>query len=212
MKRDPIVLLVVGMLASVMLLAGVYESHRRRISGVPVIPKSARQTAQDFSLKSLDGKTIHLSDFKGKAVLLNFWATWCEPCKIETPWLVELQNQYGSQGLQILGVDTNDDAPVQDVVTFAKDMGIDYPILVGKESETDAVADAYGGVPFLPQSFVIARDGKVVGRILGLKSKSDIEDAIKLALSQGPVTQSQSRLSPLWGPQEIISALQGVLC
>ena len=110
MKRNPVVLIFVGMLVSVMLLFGVYMAHHRAAPGAEVISKSDHQMAKDFALKSTDGKTVRLSDYKGKAVLLNFWATWCEPCKIETPWLVELQKQYASQGLQILGVDTNDDA------------------------------------------------------------------------------------------------------
>ena len=195
MKRDPLVLIVVGVAISGMLLFGVYQARHRRSAGTGLLPKSAHQMAKDFTLKSLDGKTVHLSDFKGKAVLLNFWATWCDPCKIETPWLVELQKQYGPQGLQILGVDANDDASMDEVAAFAKSMGIDYPILVGKESETDAVANAYGGIPFLPQSFVIDRNGEVVGRILGLKSKSDIEDAIKLALSPAPVDHAMAHKS-----------------
>ena len=190
MKRDPVVLIVVSMVVLVMLIFGAHEARRPRNSGAEVVAKSAQQQAHDFGLKSLDGKTIHLSDYKGKAVLLNFWATWCEPCKIETPWLVELQKQYGAQGLQILGVDADDDSDPSDVSTFVKDMGIDYPVLIGKESETDAVANAYGGIAFLPQSFLISRDGRVVAKILGLKSKSDIEDAIKLALAPVAATQA----------------------
>lgn len=192
MKRDPVVLIVIGVVVVGMLLFGVHEARRPRTSGAGVVPPSAQQHAHDFTLKSLNGGTVHLSDFKGKAVLLNFWATWCEPCKIETPWLVELQKQYGSQGLQIIGVDAGDDLGDKEVNEFVKDMGIDYPILVGKESETDAVADAYGGIAFLPQSFVINRDGKIVAKILGLQSKSDIEDAIKAALA--PVPESQAQL------------------
>src|ERR1700691_5268871 len=113
---------------------------------------SARLTqatvAPDFSLESLDGKSLRLSDLRGKAVLLNFWATWCGPCKIEMPWFVDLQNQYGSQGLQIVGV-AMDDASKEDIAKFAKDMGVNYPVLIGK----DSVGDEYGGVNALPQSF-----------------------------------------------------------
>ena len=197
MKRDPVVLIVVGMLASVMLLFGVHMAHRPAKSGMAA--KGMSQDAHDFTLKSLDGQTVHLSDFKGKAVLLNFWATWCEPCKIETPWLVELQKQYGPQGLQIVGVDMQDDASLEEVASFAKDMGIGYPILVGKPAEQDAIAGAYGGIPFLPETFLISRDGKLVGKILGLKSKSDIEDEIKLALA-APVARAQRLLAPFQFP------------
>ena len=93
MKRDPIVLVVVGAVASLMLLFGVYMSRHRTKSESKVAANGARQEAHDFTLKSMDGKTIHLSDFKGEAVLLNFWETTCEPCKIETPWLVEFQKR-----------------------------------------------------------------------------------------------------------------------
>ena len=81
---------------------------------------------------------MRLSDLRGKAVLLNFWATWCGPCKIEMPWFVELQNQYGAQGLQIVGV-AMDDASKEDIAKFAKDMGVNYPILLGKEAVGDAL-------------------------------------------------------------------------
>jgi len=189
-KRDPLVLLVVGVVVCTMLLFGVYEARRPARSAAPVAAKGATALAQDFTLKSLEGKPVRLADFRGKAVLINFWETECEPCKIETPWLVELQNQYGPQGLQILGV-SMDNSTMNDVVGYAKEMSIDYPILVGKESETDAVANAYGGIAFLPQTFVINRDGKLVGRILGLESRSHIEDEIKMALAQSPASPAQ---------------------
>jgi len=134
--------------------------------------------APDFTLESLDGKSMRLSDMRGKAVLLNFWATWCGPCKIETPWLVELQNQYGSQGLQIIGVEAGNDEK-DDIAKFVKDMGINYPILIGKES----VGDAYGGVPALPETFFIGRDGKIVDKTMGLHGRAEIEDSIKQALN-----------------------------
>ncbi|MFY9744351.1 MAG: TlpA disulfide reductase family protein, partial [Candidatus Sulfotelmatobacter sp.] len=117
------------------------------------------------------------------AVLLNFWATWCGPCKIEMPWFVDQQKEYGSQGLQIVGV-AMDDASKEDIAKFAKDMGVNYPILIGKE----AVGDEYGGVPALPESFLIARDGRIVDRIIGLRGKAEIEDAVKKALDTRPAT------------------------
>src|SRR4030081_3060034 len=108
--------------------------HMARRTG----PRIAKSTvAPDFSLESLDGKSVRLSDLRGKAVLLNFWATWCGPCKIEMPWFVELQNQYGAQGLQVIGV-AMDDASKEDIAKFAKDMGVNYPILIGKESIGDS--------------------------------------------------------------------------
>jgi peroxiredoxin len=186
-KRDPFVIVAVAMVISLLLALGVRRAHHRLPD-----PSSGAigslKTAPDFALASLDGKTtIRLSDYRGKAVLLNFWATWCVPCKIEMPWFVELQNEYGSQGLQVVGV-AMDDASPEDIAKFAKDMGVNYPIAVGKES----VGDAYGGVQFLPASFYIGRDGKVVDKVFGLKGKHEIQDDIKKALAQGSVPSSGS--------------------
>jgi thiol-disulfide isomerase/thioredoxin len=172
-NRNPLALVVVALIAAGMLYFGMHMA--RRSGPTPRIAKSS--PAPDFTLESLDGKNMRLSDLRGKAVLLNFWATWCGPCKIETPWLVELQNQYGSQGLQVIGV-AMDDSGKEDIAKFAKDMGVNYPVLLGKE----AVGDAYGGVPALPESFFIGRDGKIVDKIIGLKGKAEIEDSIKKAL------------------------------
>ncbi len=149
-------------------------------------PQHERQPAPDFTLESLEGKTVRLSDFRGKGVLLNFWATWCQPCKIEMPWFAELQKQYGPQGLQIVGV-AMDDASPKEIGEFAHDLGVNYPILVGKEE----VGDAYGGVQFLPATFYIGRDGKVVDKVFGLKGRGEIEENIKKALAEGQAVQAQ---------------------
>ncbi len=142
------------------------------------------KSAPAFALEALDGRTVRLADFHGKAVLLNFWATWCQPCKIEMPWFEEMQRQYGPQGLQVVGI-AMDDASKEDIEKFARDMGVNYPILLGKES----VGDAYGGVQFLPSTFFIDREGKIVDRIFGLRSRSEIEDDIKLSLGQGSMAR-----------------------
>jgi thiol-disulfide isomerase/thioredoxin len=174
--RSPFSLLVAAVVAAAMLYVGFHMARRSgAIHGPAAVTKSS--VAPDFTLDSLDGKKVSLSEMRGKAVLLNFWATWCGPCKIETPWLVELQNQYGPQGLQVIGV-AMDDSGKDDIAKFAKEMGMNYPVLLGKE----AVGDAYGGVPALPESFFIGRDGKIVGKIMGLESRSEIEDSIKKAL------------------------------
>jgi cytochrome c biogenesis protein CcmG/thiol:disulfide interchange protein DsbE len=172
-NRNPLALVVVALVAAAMLYFGFHMA--RRSGPTPLVTKAS--PAPDFTLESLDGKSLRLSDLRGKAVLLNFWATWCGPCKIETPWLVELQKQYGSQGLQVIGV-AMDDSGKDEIAKFAKDMGVNYPVLLGKE----AVGDDYGGVPALPESFFIGRDGKIVDKIIGLKGKGEIEDSIKKAL------------------------------
>ena len=186
MKRNPLALVIVAFVVALMLYVGLHMARRSgRLSTPRIIPSTV---APDFSLESLEGKTMRLSDFRGKAVLLNFWATWCGPCKIEMPWFVELQQKYGSQGLQVVGV-AMDDASKEDIAKFAKDMGVNYPVLIGKE----AVGDSYGGIPALPETFFIGRDGKVVDKILGLRGKAEIEDAIKKALNTQP-TATQARV------------------
>jgi cytochrome c-type biogenesis protein len=183
-KRSPLALVVVAFVVALMLYFG-YHQARRPVTASPRFTQST--VAPDFSLESLDGKTMRLSDFRGKAVLLNFWATWCGPCKVEMPWFVDLQNQYGSQGLQIVGV-AMDYASKEDIAKFAKDMGVNYPILIGKE----AVGDQYGGVNSLPQSFLISRDGRIVDKIVGLEGKADIEDSVRKALDARPATSQAS--------------------
>ncbi len=183
-KRDPVVIIVVVMVVTLMLVFGIRKSRR----AVP--PTQATTTemkiAPDFTLQSLDGKTVHLSDFRGKAILLNFWATWCEPCKVEMPWIVDLQQKYASEGLQVVGV-AMDDASPDEIAKFTRQMGVNYPVVIGK----DAVADSYGGLPFLPTTFYIGRDGKIVDKVLGIKGRGEIEDDIKKALAEGQNVQAQ---------------------
>jgi thiol-disulfide isomerase/thioredoxin len=137
--------------------------------------------APAFELKSIpDGKATKLASFRGKAVLLNFWATWCGPCKIEMPWLVDLQKKYGPQGLQIVGV-AMDDTEDKEIADFARKMGVNYIVLKGSEK----VGDLYGGIDRLPLTYYLDRSGKVVDETIGLASESVIEDAIKKALQQG---------------------------
>jgi peroxiredoxin len=185
--RNPLALVVVAIVVAGMLFFGFHFARRSASAHGPRIGKST--PAPDFTLPTLDGKSVTLSDLRGKAVLLNFWATWCGPCKIETPWLVDLQNQYGPQGLQVIGVEAGDDDK-KEIEQFAKDMGMNYPILLGKES----VGDAYGGVPALPETFFIGRDGKIVDKIMGLESKSEIEGAIKRALNTQPAAGQASAM------------------
>src|SRR5271156_556304 len=191
-SRSPLALVVVAFVVALMLYFGF---HMARRSGPSFVAGSTQASlAPDFSLEALDGKTVRLSDLRGKAVLLNFWATWCGPCKIEMPWFVELQQQYAAQGFQIVGV-AMDDASKEDIGKFAKDMGVNYPILIGKES----VGDQYGGVPALPESFLIGRDGKIVDKIIGLRGKAEIEDSIRKALdTKAAATQaSASEKNPI---------------
>lgn len=185
MKRNPLILLFIAAIVAAMLLVGIRTARNHRANG-PGKGQLMGNLAPDFDLPALDGKNLKLSDLRGKAVLLNFWATYCGPCKIEMPWFVELQKEYGPQGFQIVGV-AMDDASTEEIAKFAKDMGVNYPILIGKES----VGQSYGGVGVLPTTFFLDRDGKLIAREFGLQSRSVFVDHIKKALSQGQAVQAQ---------------------
>jgi peroxiredoxin len=176
------VLVVVAAAVGIMLWVG---ARRASSTGGDSLARSAGalrgKAAPDFKLVDLrTGKEVQLADFKGKAVLLNFWATWCPPCKVEIPWFIDLQKQYGPQGLQIIGV-AMDDAGKDKILKFANDMGINYLVLQG----TEKVAEQYGGVESLPTTFYIGRDGLITKRVFGLVSHGETEENVKLALSSG---------------------------
>ena len=183
MKRDPFVIIGVTLVVALMLVFGFKVARRSSQASGTQMQGGA---APDFTLQSLEGKPIRLSDFRGKPVVLNFWATWCGPCKIEMPWFVDFQKQYGPAGVQFLGV-AMDDASTKDIAEFAESMKVNYPILIGKES----VGDAYGGVQFLPETFYIDRNGKIIDKAFGLKGRGEIEDDIKKIVAQNSVARTQ---------------------
>ena len=164
LNRDATVIVVVILVIAGMLIAG-RRLTRPQTPGASISGSNAAlkgKPAPDFQLTDLDGNSVKLADLRGKAVLLNFWATWCPPCKIEMPWFVDLQKQYGPQGLQIVGVAMDEGNAHDAVAKFAKEMGLNYTVLLGN----DKVADQYGGVDALPTTFYIGRDGKIVTRVL----------------------------------------------
>ena len=146
--------------------------------------------APDFALEDLSGNKVSLSSYKGKAVLINFWATWCGPCKLETPWIIDLRNQYAAQGFEVLGVSADDidrDNPKlfanekKDIAKFVSAEKMPYPVLI----EGDKISKPYGGLDSLPMSFFVDRKGTVVAAQMGLTSASDMEGNIKKALASG---------------------------
>lgn len=132
----------------------------------------------DFTLKDMNGTDVKLAAFKGKVVLLNYWATWCGPCKVEIPEFVKLYDQYKDKGLVILGVSTDDDP--ETLRAYAADMKMNYPVLVGRDNET--FLDSFGPLWGLPTSYFIGRDGSVCGKQIGPATKEDFEKAIKALL------------------------------
>ena len=142
------------------------------------LPDFRGKAAPAFTLKTTDGKTVSLADYKGKAVLLNFWATWCAPCKMEMPWLIQLQKKYAAQGFTVLGVSEDDGSP-KSVADFAAKMGVDYPVLMSD----DKLNNVYGGIDYLPTSYYIGRDGKVVKEVGGIVPESEIEANVQRILA-----------------------------
>ncbi len=185
---------VIGIMAFALVAMIYIGLHTANKGGSGMVGNVRGKAAPDFELRDLiSGQKVKLSDYKGKAVVLNFWATWCPPCKEEIPWFVDLQKQYGPEGLAILSLDTDDDASEQDVVAFAQKMGINYPVMRG----SDEIENLYGGVDGLPTTFYIGRDGKVLDRVKGLHSHYEIESSIKDALAQSAsASQQQGTTSP----------------
>jgi len=133
--------------------------------------------APEFKVKDLDGKDLSLAAYKGKVVLLNFWASWCGPCRAEIPGLIELQNKYKDQ-LQIIGMDVDDDSE-SDVRDVMKSESINYPVAM----TTGQIRMAYGGVTALPTVFVISPEGRVVQKHVGLFNPGLYETEIRALLN-----------------------------
>lgn len=202
MKRNLIVAAALVVLIAALVWAG-FTNHRRRVmeeakvrqAQMQLIPSGDKggpaddegappdlrgKQAPDFKLKTLDGKTVSLADLKGKPVLVNFWATWCAPCKIEMPWFEEFRQKYESQGFTIVGI-VEDDAPKEAVQGLVEKTGVKYTI-----AHTDNKVDkAYGGIDYLPASYFVGRDGVIIAQSSGLGSKDEMEANVKKIVAGG---------------------------
>jgi len=150
------------------------SSGSRTVKTASVKANKDRKVAPDFALQDVNGHTVKLSDYRGKVVLLDFWATWCGPCKIEIPWFQEFERQNKDRGFAVIGVAMDDEG--WDVVKpFAQERGINYRLVVGN----DSIAQQFGGVDALPTTFLIDREGKIASVHIGLSGKRDFEDGIQ---------------------------------
>jgi len=134
--------------------------------------------APEWSLKDADGKTVHSSDFKGKVVILDFWATWCPPCKAEIPGFIALQNEYGKKGLVVVGISV-DEGGAAVVKRFAQQSGMNYPVVLADEK----TPRAFGGIKAIPTTFIIDREGRIVAKHLGFTEKDEFEKELKPLLN-----------------------------
>jgi peroxiredoxin len=137
------------------------------------------QPAPTFSLKDANGQTVHSADYKGKVMLLDFWATWCGPCKIEIPWFMDFERQHKDQGFAVVGVSMDEDGWTA-IKPYVANMKMNYRVLLGN----DDVSTAYGGLDSLPTTLLIDRQGKIASVHVGVSmGKKDFEDAIEKLLS-----------------------------
>lgn len=158
--------------AAVLALAGcssLSKSERARA----LTAEKERQIAPDFTLKDATGRTVRLSDYRGKVVVLNFWATWCGPCKIEIPWFMEFEQKHKDQGFAVLGVAMDDDG-WDAVKPFLESQRINYRVVMG----TPEIGELYGGVESLPTTFMIDREGRIAQVHVGLVGKREYQDDI----------------------------------
>jgi thiol-disulfide isomerase/thioredoxin len=143
--------------------------------------KTQAVAAPQFALKDLKGRVARLADYKGKVLLINFWATWCAPCRAEMPDLAKLQKEYERRGLQIIGI-AHPPFKGQTVRRMAKQLKVNYPILLG----TPGVSAEYGVSDVLPVTFVVDRDGKIRARILGILEAEEFEQSVEPLLEPEP--------------------------
>ena len=165
---------------SAVLLLSACENARVSVSGdvaEAAAEKEAPRAAPDFTLESADGTPITLSELEGKVVLLNFWATWCGPCKIEMPWFMDFQRKYKDRGFSVVAVSLDEEG-WEVVRPYAEEMKFNFPVLVG----SDAIAEGFGDVYALPTTFIIDKQGQIVSTHTGLVDRSIYEEEIESLL------------------------------
>jgi thiol-disulfide isomerase/thioredoxin len=143
-----------------------------------VCPLDAKQANLNYTLKDANNQDVRLADFKGKVILLDFWATWCGPCKVEIPWFVEFQEKYGPAGLQVVGVSVDD--TLEKLTPFVTQFKMNYAVLQGLGH--DDLQEEYGPLWGIPVTMLIARDGRICSRHTGMGTKEAFESTIKALL------------------------------
>jgi cytochrome c biogenesis protein CcmG/thiol:disulfide interchange protein DsbE len=161
-----------------LVLAGTLMSQTSRAAVPAGCDPKAKTANLGFTLKDIAGKDVALGAYKGKVILLDFWATWCAPCKVEIPWFVEFYKKYQSQGFVVLGVSIDDS--VEKLKPFVAQYKMNYPVLIG--DGRDDMKDAYGPLIGFPTSVLIARDGTICRTHIGYAPKEQFERDLKALL------------------------------
>ncbi len=143
-------------------------SNAQVLANAAVKPEKDRHVAPDFALKDANGNTVRLSDYKGKVVLLDFWATWCGPCKVEIPWFIQFEQQYKDKGFAVLGVSMDEDG-WNAVKPFIEEHKMNYRVALGN----DQVSELYGGLDSLPTTLLVDRSGRIAKVHIGLETGRD---------------------------------------
>lgn len=164
LKNPALIALVVALLAS---------CSRTKTPQANVKDDAQRKTAPAFTLKNAQGQAVKLADYKGKVVLVNFWATWCGPCEAEIPWFIEFQQKYKDRDFAVLGISMDDDG-WKSVTPYVESHKMNYQVLLGDQ----VVAQQYGDIDSLPTSFVLDRQGRIAATHIGLVDKRDYQDEI----------------------------------
>jgi thiol-disulfide isomerase/thioredoxin len=177
---------LLGAVLAVTLVSGLYLVNRYWIA--PALRTQAMSngdhpSAPAISLTDIEGKRLDLADYKGKVVVLNFWATWCGPCRIEIPGLMEMQNKYAHQGFSVIGISMDDESG--SVVEFYKEFEMNYPVAVGNQR----IGELYGGIFGLPTTFLIGRDGRIYAKHTGATNPAVIEDEVQQLLAMSPAAE-----------------------
>lgn len=186
MKKSSLIIVAVIVVIAATYLAD--RATRRPQNGVVrmAVSNAAAKPAPEVTLKDLDGKDLSLSQYRGKVVLVNFWATWCEPCQVEIPWLIEMQQKYAAKGFTILGIAMDEEGASVVTPWVGKERfdvngaksQMNYPIVIGN----DAAADKFGGLLGYPTSVLITRDGKIIKRITGIITPDEMSKSIESQL------------------------------
>jgi thiol-disulfide isomerase/thioredoxin len=186
MKKTILILtIVVAATFAVYMADRLTRVHPNAALRVATVPK-AGAPAPEIKVKDLNDQDVTLADYQGKVVLVNFWATWCDPCRVEIPWLIEMQDKYGPKGFTVLGIAMDEEGKPVVAPFVAKErydvhgqkLAMNYPIVVGN----DSIAEKFGGLLGYPTSVLISRDGKQIKRITGVINEEEISKFIEGAL------------------------------